>query len=132
MWYQRDVVKKSAPQKPGSPSALIDGRITELTPVPGSDGMVAPDGFGLDSTTGNMYATDIYGHSIWRFTPGGPAQLWLSVYPELPDGVKVFNNAVYVSIEDGKILRIPINPDGSAGAPQVWAQVNDPGSSSTT
>jgi hypothetical protein len=30
MWYERDVVKKSAPQKPGSPSELIDARITEL------------------------------------------------------------------------------------------------------
>ena len=30
MWYERDVVKKSAPQKPGSPSELIDARIREL------------------------------------------------------------------------------------------------------
>ena len=30
MWYERDVVKKSAPQKSGSPSELIDGRIREL------------------------------------------------------------------------------------------------------
>src|SRR5216684_6218816 len=30
MWYERDVVMKSAPQKPGSPSELIDARIREL------------------------------------------------------------------------------------------------------
>ena len=30
MWYERDVVKKSAPQQSGSPSALIDARIREL------------------------------------------------------------------------------------------------------
>ena len=30
MWYERDVVKKSAAQKPGSPSELIDARIREL------------------------------------------------------------------------------------------------------
>ena len=30
MWYERDVVKKSAPQKSGSPSELIDARIGEL------------------------------------------------------------------------------------------------------
>ena len=30
MWYERDVVTKSAPQEPGSPSELIDGRIREL------------------------------------------------------------------------------------------------------
>ncbi|MGE5274982.1 MAG: DUF1801 domain-containing protein [Verrucomicrobiota bacterium] len=30
MWYERDVVEKSGPQKPGSPSELIDARIREL------------------------------------------------------------------------------------------------------
>jgi len=30
MWYERDVVKKSAPQEAGSPSELIDARIREL------------------------------------------------------------------------------------------------------
>jgi hypothetical protein len=30
VWYERDVVKKSAPQKPGSASELIDARIREL------------------------------------------------------------------------------------------------------
>ena len=30
MWYERDVVKKSVPHKPGSPSELIDARIREL------------------------------------------------------------------------------------------------------
>jgi hypothetical protein len=30
VWYERDVVNKSAPQNPGSPSELIDARIREL------------------------------------------------------------------------------------------------------
>ena len=30
MWYERDVVKESAPQEPGSASGLIDARIREL------------------------------------------------------------------------------------------------------
>ena len=30
MWYEREVVKKSTAQKPGSPSELIDARIREL------------------------------------------------------------------------------------------------------
>lgn len=102
----------------------------QTAPVPGSEGMVAPDGFGLDSATGAMYATDIFGNSIWRFTSGGTAQPWTSVATNpslvLPDGVKVFKNAVYTSIEGGKILRIPINPDGSAGTATVWAQVPGP------
>jgi hypothetical protein len=103
----------------------------QTTPVLGSEGMVAADGFGLDSETGDMYVTDIFGNAIWRFAPGGSAQLWTSGATNsllvLPDGIKVFDGAVYTSIEAGKILRIPINPDGSAGMAQVWAEINDPG-----
>jgi sugar lactone lactonase YvrE len=103
----------------------------QTTPVPGSDGMVAADGFGLDSSTGDMYVTDIFGNGIWRFAPGGSAELWTSVATNplvvLPDGVKVFDNAVYTSIGGGKILKIPINPDGSAGTAEVWAEVDEPG-----
>ena len=102
----------------------------QVAPLAGSNGMVAPDGFGLDASTGDMYVTDIYGMGIWRFHQGGPAQLWTSVATNpllvLPDGVKVFDGAAYVSIESGKILRIPINADGSAGAATVWAQVPGP------
>jgi hypothetical protein len=103
----------------------------QTAPVPGSEGMVAPDGFGLDSATGDLYVTDIFGNGIWRITPRGSAQLWTSIATNpllvLPDGVKVFNNAVYSSTEGGKILRIPINADGSAGTAMVWAQVDEPG-----
>ena len=99
----------------------------QVRPVPGSEGMVAPDGFGLDQATGALYATDIFGNSLWRIGADGTARLWTSVATNpllvLPDGVKVFDGAVYVSIEAGTILRIPIKPDGSAGTAQVWAQV---------
>jgi hypothetical protein len=112
-------------------SVSANGR--RLTPVPGSEGMVAPDGFGLDSATGDLYVTDIFGNGLWRVTPGpgGTAQLWTSHTTDprllLPDGVKIFKRAAYVSIQTGKILRIPINLDGSAGAAQVWAQIDEPG-----
>jgi hypothetical protein len=101
------------------------------TPVAGSSGMVAADGFGLDSATGNLYVTDIFGNGIWRIGSDGSAHLWTSGATNpllvLPDGVKVFDNAVYVSLEAGKILRIPINADGSAGTATVWAHIDDPG-----
>jgi sugar lactone lactonase YvrE len=119
------------PLPSGAPGVLQispDGK--SATPVPGSEGMVAADGFGLDSSTGDLYVTDIYGNAIWRITPDGTAHLWTSVGTNpllvLPDGVKVFQNAVYTSVESGKILRIPINPDGSAGTAQVWAEVPGP------
>jgi sugar lactone lactonase YvrE len=90
--------------------------------------MVAADGMGLDDATGYLYVTDIFGGAIWRVAPGGrSAQLWTSdaTNPILgePDGVKVFRNVVYTSSGD-RILRIPINRDGSAGIATVWAQVS--------
>jgi hypothetical protein len=120
------------PPPSGAPGLLaISANGKQTSPVPGSEGMVAADGFGLDSSTGTMYVTDIFGNGIWRFTPGGPAQLWTSASTNpllvLPDGIKIFEGAAYVSIEAGKILRIPINADGSAGAATVWAHVDDPG-----
>ncbi len=119
------------PQPSGAPGVLkISANGKSTTAVPGSEGMVAADGFGLDSSTGNLYVTDIYGNGIWRITSDGTAHPWTSVATNpllvLPDGVKVFQNAIYTSIEGGKILRIPINPDGSAGTAQIWAQVPGP------
>jgi sugar lactone lactonase YvrE len=103
----------------------------QATAVPGSDGMVAPDGFGLDADTGDLYVTDIFGNGIWRIGRDGVAREWTTVATNpllvLPDGVKVFEGAAFVSIEAGKILRIPINADGSAGTATVWAHVDDPG-----
>ena len=68
------------PPASGTPGILkisADGK--SFTPVPGSEGMVAADGMGLDSATGYLYVTDIFGGAIWRVTPGGgSAQLWTS------------------------------------------------------
>src|SRR4051794_26601061 len=122
------------PESFGPPAA---GTVLTVSPngkqtaaVPGSEGMIAPDGFGLDSSTGDLYVTDIYGNSIWRIGTDGVARPWTSIATNplllLPDGVKVVDGAVYSSIEGGKILRIPINADGSAGTAQVRAQI--PGS----
>jgi len=121
------------PESLGPPA---QGTIFQIFPdgktatVPGSNGMIAPDGFGADPATGYTYVTDIYGNAIWRITPGGVAEPWTSIATNpllaLPDGVKVFDGAVYTSIESGKILRIPINRNGSAGTAAVWAQVPGP------
>lgn len=118
-----------APPPSGTPGILkISANGKEATAVPGSEGMVAADGMGLDAATGYLYVTDIFGGAIWRVAPGGgSAELWTSNATNSilggPDGVKVFNDAVYTSSGD-RILRIPINPDGSAGTATVWAQVS--------
>ena len=117
------------PPASGLPGLLkISANGKQTTPVPSSEGMVAADGFGLDSKTGNLYVTDIFGNGIWRVTPGGTAELWTSIATnpllDTPDGIKIFDNAAYVSIEHGRILRIPIDSDGSAGTATVWAEVD--------
>jgi hypothetical protein len=86
--------------------------------------MQSPDGFGFDSQ-GNMYVTDIFAGQIWKVTPGGTAQVWATGL-DSPDGVKVFGNKVYTSLEAGQIATIDINPDGSAGAQHVWFQHSGP------
>ena len=116
-------VPQGAPGQPGIYKISSNGK--QATPVPGSEGMVAADGMGLDASTGYLYTTDIFGGAIWRVTPGGgSAQLWTSnaTNPLVvePDGVKVYGNSVYVS-DSGRILKIPLNPDGSAGTATVWA-----------
>ena len=92
-----------------------------VTPIPGSEGMNSPDGFGFDRA-GRMYVTDVGGNGLWRVGAGGTAELW-SVDPLLvrPHGVKVFKGAAYVSVEGGQILKIPISPDGSPRVASVWA-----------
>jgi sugar lactone lactonase YvrE len=121
-----------APPPSGAGGILkVSANGKETTVVPGSEGMVAADGFGLDPATGDMYVTDIFGNGIWRFAPGGSAELWTSAATNpllvLPDGVKVFDGAVYTSTGGGKILRIPIGADGSAGTAEVWAEIDEPG-----
>jgi hypothetical protein len=114
------------PPASGAPGVLkISSNGKSYTAVPGSQGMVAADGMGLDSASGFLYVTDIFGGALWRVAPGGgSAAMWTShaTNPLLigPDGVKVYGNAVYTS-DEGRILRIPINPDGTAGTATVWA-----------
>ncbi len=121
-------LESMGPAPSGRPGILkISANGKTATPVPGSEGMVAADGMGLDAATGYLYVTDIFGGAIWRVTPGGAsAELWTSnaTNPLLgdPDGVKVYNGAVYASSGD-RILKIPFKPDGSAGTVQVVAQV---------
>ena len=116
------------PPPSGTPGIWrISANGKDASAVPGSEGMVAADGMGYDAATGYLYVTDIFGGAIWRVPPdGSSAQLWTSggTNPILgePDGVKVFDGAVYASSGD-RILRIPINADGSAGTATVWAQV---------
>src|SRR4051794_13902821 len=130
----------ASPQSFGPPA---QGTILKLsangksaTPVPGSQNMVAPDGFGLDEATGDLYVTDIFGSSVWRIH-NGVAQPWTSTATNplvvLPDGVKVLNHAAYVSVgKPGRSSGSRSWPTGAPAPRRSGRRSAHPASSSTT
>ena len=93
--------------------------------VPGTNQIGLPDDMVFDQH-GDLYVTDdVPGNShVWRVTPGGAAQIWSSS-PQIQGGansVEVIGDAAYVSVtESGTMVRIPIEPDGSAGPAAIIA-----------
>ena len=131
-----------------SPDPAVHGvwRITrdgsQRSRLPGSEGMTFPNGLAFDSR-GNLYVTDSFGGSAWRFpstgrdhhTPGAGAP-WvvdelLAPAPDDPFGFPlpgangiafVKPNRLYVAnTEKGLIAAVPIGRDGSAGTPTLTA-----------
>jgi hypothetical protein len=85
---------------------------------------VSPNGITLD-TAGNIYVADSIISRVLRVASGETtAEVWAegaqlnTLNPAAPgaNGIKVFDGAVYVSNSGSLgIIRIPINPDGTAG-----------------
>jgi sugar lactone lactonase YvrE len=83
-----------------------------------------PHGMALNPQTGNLYVADSSLGVVWRIpSAGGEATVWASG-PALQkislfgaNGVAVHDNAVWVSNTDqGTIVQIPVERDGTAGA----------------
>ncbi len=89
---------------------------------------VFPNGITIDDRK-NLYVGDDGGGRIFRVPPEGEAELWIE-HPLLLDswgfgfgvnGLDHFKRAIYGAITlDGRIVRVPINPDGSAGTPENY------------
>jgi sugar lactone lactonase YvrE len=78
-----------------------------------------------------IYVADTILGVIWRVpVEGGTAEVWLD-HPLLepagpglpgPNGLKVFHNEILVAnSSQGTIVAIPVNPDGTAGEPRIYA-----------
>ncbi|MFD3309553.1 SMP-30/gluconolactonase/LRE family protein [Streptomyces sp. NPDC058694] len=88
-----------------------------------------PNGMALDERTGRLYIADSTRGIIWRAPiTGGTATAWASGADYEPsgllgvNGLKLRNGAVWVSnLDQGRLLRVPVKPDGSAGAAQTKA-----------
>jgi sugar lactone lactonase YvrE len=94
-----------------------------------------PVGAGLDGMTpdflGNLYLADAFLGYVWRVSAfGGTPEIWLdmhapgSLQAPGPNGIKfdLFQQNLYVSVSyQGTIYRIPMEENGSAGTPVVYA-----------
>lgn len=100
----------------------------------GTGGILFPNGVALD-TRGNVYATDSILGAVWRIPPRGTAELWFQDpllegtgeaglgFPIGANGIAVRHNQVIVANTEGaRIVRIPVEPDGSPGDPEVFAE----------
>jgi sugar lactone lactonase YvrE len=111
--------------------------------LPGSDQIIWATAFAFDAR-GTLYVTEshsgtppAYGPgAIWRIPRGGQAELWLQHglltginilgYPIGANGIAYYHGNLYVTNTDkGLVMRIPVQKDGSAGAPEVWAMLQE-------
>jgi sugar lactone lactonase YvrE len=101
-----------------------DGAAVLLAPMPAGS---FPNDVVLDRR-GHLYVTDSYSASVWKFDEEGEGGVWatdeLMVVGDFgPNGVALRYGAIYVAVTQREwIVRIPIQPDGSAGQPGVFVQ----------
>ncbi|MBM9508541.1 SMP-30/gluconolactonase/LRE family protein [Actinacidiphila acididurans] len=88
-----------------------------------------PNGLALDRRTHTLYAADSALGTIWRVpTTGGTPTAW-STAPELAstgflgaNGLKLHGGALWATnLDKGTVLRVPVLPDGRAGAVRTVA-----------
>ena len=88
-----------------------------------------PNGLALDPRTGTLYATDSVLGTVWSVpVTGGTATEW-STAPELAstgflgaNGLKIHQGALWATnLDRGTVLRIPLLPNGRAGAARTEA-----------
>lgn len=81
---------------------------------------------------GNVYVSDSFDGKIWRLTPDGELSVWIeddllrAFFGEFEFGVNglVYHEwALYAAITlNGRVIEVPIQPDGTAGTPEIFVQ----------
>ena len=124
-------VNTGSPATQGVHLVRQDGTTERLA---GTSAIGFPNDVVLDPR-GNVFVTDTALGAVWRVPRnGGAATLWLQhdllegdnsgplPVPLGANGIEFRHGAVYVvNTELGRIVRIPIQPDGSAGTPETFA-----------
>ena len=130
-----NVYVAAATGDPATSGAYKIARDGSFARLPGTGAIAFPNGIALDKN-GNVYVTDTVRGSVWRVPAGGgPATEWFASPLLLGDGSFNFgfplgangiayrqNELVVGNTEKARLVRIPINPDGSAGAATVLAE----------
>jgi hypothetical protein len=118
------------PATRGVYSVARDGTATRL---PGTGGILFPNGLALDPR-GDLYVTDSIAGAVWKIPRGGSGAVWFQSpllagdgsvglgFPLGANGVAYGRNDIVVTNTEGaKLVRIPVLPDGTAGAASVVA-----------
>jgi sugar lactone lactonase YvrE len=102
--------------------------------LPGSGAILFANGLAFDQR-GDLYVTDSILGAVWRIPRGGAAELWALDpllagngsfgfgFPIGANGIAYRNGDIFVAnTELARLVRIPVRPDGAAGAPDVVVQ----------
>jgi sugar lactone lactonase YvrE len=101
--------------------------------IAGTEAIGFPNGLAFDRR-GNLYVTDSAAGIVWRIDRDGAVTPWLAHallqgtgafglgFPIGANGIAYDNGIMWiVNSEQGSLVRVPVNPDGSAGSPVLFA-----------
>ncbi len=140
-WF-RSVLLTGAPD----PATASSQGVWRITPC-GTATLIAtlpfdndlPNGIAVDRR-GNIYVSNLIGDQIYRVDPAGSVTLWAenalfagdpstdpgspsAGFPAGGNGIQIIGSNLFLSNTDaGSILRVPINPNGSAGSVSVYVR----------
>lgn len=105
-----------------------DGQREFVMPIPAAyAGASVPNALAFDEE-GNLYATDSPAGSIWRLGRDGDVSMWVQDDLLLGDffganGIAYRNSSLWIlNYDRGRIVRIPIERDGSPGQPTTFVE----------